>query len=126
MLPPFGRVPLHKINPVIGGHMKPRAHQPVFTPDRSATMLRRLLLSSLCLCGSVPLLAIQSAQDVKGSKDHPMVSRVEGSTIKTFEQKEFDEYRIITGPVTGHDAEWNRIKDPEQSLNSSNSVPLEG
>ncbi len=40
--------------------------------------------------------------DVKGSKDHPLLPRYEGSEIIAYEQKAFDEYRLLVGPVKRH------------------------
>jgi outer membrane protein OmpA-like peptidoglycan-associated protein len=36
--------------------------------------------------------------DVKGSKDHPLIGRFDGSTIKVFKAIEFDEFPFMTGP----------------------------
>ena len=38
-----------------------------------------------------------SAADVKGSKDHPLVSRYEGAQIVKFSHVEFDEYTLLLG-----------------------------
>ncbi|MCM8785802.1 MAG: DUF4892 domain-containing protein [Candidatus Omnitrophica bacterium] len=40
-----------------------------------------------------------SQEDVKGSKDHPIISRYPGSYIYHYDQKEFDEFEILLGPV---------------------------
>ncbi len=60
---------------------------------------------------SVNLLAILAAgnlsaqeNDVKGSKDHPMISRYPGSSIMRYDRKEFDEYvlpldKVIKGKL---------------------------
>jgi outer membrane protein OmpA-like peptidoglycan-associated protein len=55
-----------------------------------------------------------------------MISRVEGSAIKSFNQKEFDEYRLITGPVSGYSNEGTQWKNPDEALNDKNSAHLEG
>jgi outer membrane protein OmpA-like peptidoglycan-associated protein len=68
----------------------------------------------------------QSGTDVKGSRDHPMISRIEGSTITTFNQKEFDEYRLVRGPVSGYGTDGRRWENLEDALTDDNSVPLEG
>ncbi|MEO0287017.1 MAG: DUF4892 domain-containing protein, partial [candidate division WOR-3 bacterium] len=39
------------------------------------------------------------AQDIPGSKDHPIISRYPGSYIYYYDQKEFDEFEILFGPV---------------------------
>jgi outer membrane protein OmpA-like peptidoglycan-associated protein len=67
----------------------------------------------------------QPAKDVSGSRDHPMISRFEGASITWFDQKEFDEHRIATGPVPGYRPDgtsWGTAG----SLNDANSVRLEG
>jgi len=75
-------------------------------------------------------LAMPSAQqekkDVKGSKDHPMISRIEGSIILKFDQKEFDEYRLVKGPVSGYAPDGQRRKILQDALDENNSVRLEG
>ncbi|MEO0229892.1 MAG: DUF4892 domain-containing protein [candidate division WOR-3 bacterium] len=54
---------------------------------------------------------IFSQQDVKGSKDHPAISRYPGSFIYYYDVKEFDEFYILTGPVrSSSDADLNRAK----------------
>lgn len=42
------------------------------------------------------------AQDVAGSKDHPLISRYPGSVIQWYAVDNFRGYRIPTGPVTGY------------------------
>ncbi|MCK5392686.1 MAG: DUF4892 domain-containing protein [Deltaproteobacteria bacterium] len=39
------------------------------------------------------------AEDISGSSDHPMVSRYDGSSIKDYDFREFDEYEILLGKV---------------------------
>ncbi|MGH7563276.1 MAG: DUF4892 domain-containing protein [Gemmatimonadota bacterium] len=41
------------------------------------------------------------AQDVEGSRDHPLLSRIPGSVIRAYEHKEFDSFRLPLGPGTG-------------------------
>lgn len=55
---------------------------------------------------AVIMLAILAAgnlfaqgNDVKGSSDHPMISRFPGSSIMRYDQKEFDEYILLLGKV---------------------------
>jgi OOP family OmpA-OmpF porin len=72
-------------------------------------------------------LSAQSApRDVKGSQDHPMISRVEGSTIKGFDQKEFDEYRLVRGTISGYGKDGRVFTNAEDALNEGNSLRLEG
>ncbi len=43
------------------------------------------------------------AADVKGSKDHPLVSRYEGAAITRYGQVEFDEYALVLGKYKGRE-----------------------
>ena len=86
----------------------------------------RVLLPAL-LCGfSIADVAAQREQDVKGSHDHPMISRIAGATIMRFEQKEFDEYRFVRGTVAGYDDKGHKHSNPEEALTEANSIRLEG
>ena len=38
-------------------------------------------------------------QDIEGSMDHPIISRYPGSYIYYYDQKEFDEFEILLGPI---------------------------
>ena len=59
------------------------------------------ILTLLCLvCLIVLSTAISWAGDIKGSSDHPLISRYEGSSITRYITKEFDEYSLITEKVT--------------------------
>lgn len=71
-------------------------------------------------------LVAQGTLDVKGSRDHPMISRIESSTIKGFDQKEFDEYRLVTGTVSPHRGDGTPWANPEEAANERNSLLLEG
>jgi OmpA-OmpF porin, OOP family len=71
-------------------------------------------------------LVAQGTPDVKGSRDHPMISRIEGSTIKGFDQKEFDEYRLVTGTVAPHRGDGTAWTNPEEAANDRNRLLLEG
>jgi outer membrane protein OmpA-like peptidoglycan-associated protein len=53
--------------------------------------------------------------DVKGSKDHPMISRYAGSTISSYAVRAFDEGNLITGSVR-----------TRGKLDDSNRLKLEG
>lgn len=89
------------------------------------------LLVGALIC-SAPVIDLKARQadakraDVKGSRDHPMISRVDGSRISGFSQKEFDEYRLVTGPVSGYRPDGRRWNEPEEALNDQNSLRLEG
>ena len=47
--------------------------------------------------------ADSSAKDVKGSKDHPLVSRYEGAVIARYETRKFDEYSLLLAALKGRD-----------------------
>lgn len=86
-------------------------------PRVSTCSLRLVFFTLTLTSASIRSLPAQDVADVKGSQDHPMFSRVEGSRITSYEQKEFDEYRLVTGQVKGA---------TDATLNEQNSVPLEG
>jgi len=88
--------------------------------------LRLLLLLLSTSAASAAVLSAQEDKDVRGSRDHPMISRIPDSTLRGFEQKEFDSYRLVRGPVPGYSAEGKRWADPEQALDDKNSLSLEG
>lgn len=45
--------------------------------------------------------AALAVKDVKGSADHPLVSRYDGATVTKYESKKYDEYTLVTGKVGG-------------------------
>src|SRR5262249_28666729 len=73
----------------------------------SETTLRRSEMTNMfrgftlaCLLGLFTALAMAQQQDVKGSKDHPLISRYPGSFIKEYSQKEFDQFTLPLGKLT--------------------------
>jgi hypothetical protein len=56
------------------------------------TIRRCVLAAALSLLAATPLIA--QPQDVKGSKDHPLISRYPGSIIREYVQKEYDEFLL--------------------------------
>ena len=46
---------------------------------------------------------IAAAGDVKGSKDHPLVSRYDGAQIVKYSQEKFDEYTLLLGKPKGRE-----------------------
>jgi outer membrane protein OmpA-like peptidoglycan-associated protein len=54
-------------------------------------VLSAIILFTLAMSGAA------SAADVKGSKDHPLVSRYEGARIVKYSQEKFDEYTLLLG-----------------------------
>ena len=65
-------------------------------------VVRLLSLFIVTLMGSL-LFPIPFAwtEDLKGSKDHPMVSRIPGSEIRQYEEQEFGQVTLPTGIATG-------------------------
>jgi hypothetical protein len=48
-------------------------------------------------------LSVNAQKDVKGSKDHPIISRYEGSYIIGYEQEDYDQLVMPAGPYEGDD-----------------------
>jgi OOP family OmpA-OmpF porin len=73
-------------------------------------------MSFKIIIGSVLVLFFLSnisfSQDVDGSKDHPLITRYPGSFIKVYEENNFREYWVATGPETGYKNidEWIETK----------------
>ncbi|MEA2066553.1 MAG: OmpA family protein [Thermotogota bacterium] len=66
-------------------------------------------------------IALAQEKDVKGSKDHPLISRFRGSIIKFYDVKQFDEYILALAKV-----EWERDEDNNWVFNFDKSKKLEG
>ena len=60
-------------------------------------------IASIGLALGAAWLPVTSAaqQDVPGSTDYPGIGRFEDSVILSYDVKDFDEYRFLTGPVKG-------------------------
>jgi hypothetical protein len=101
---------------------RPRS-QPKWRP---VPQLRGSLLALALAVGPAVGVIAQTSADVKGSRDHPMISRIDGSRIKRFEQKELDEYRLVKGSLPGFDEEGARLPNTEAALNDEDSIRLEG
>jgi outer membrane protein OmpA-like peptidoglycan-associated protein len=52
-----------------------------------------------CVGAGSPPTALAQLSDVKGSKDHPMVSRYAGSVVIGYDFRKFDEFTIPLGPL---------------------------
>lgn len=64
------------------------------------TYLRTIVFFFLFIIITIPVISIVAfAQDVPGSKDHPLISRYPGSVIEEYSQRDFDEYELILGKV---------------------------
>ncbi len=64
----------------------------------NVTEIRVLVLAFAVVVGLSPSTA--SAEDVKGSQDHPMIQRYEGSEIVRYDTQEFTDYELFTKPAT--------------------------
>jgi OOP family OmpA-OmpF porin len=60
------------------------------------TLLPLLLVVAVFTAATTAL----AQEDVKGSKDHPMISRYEGSYIKFYESRAFDEYALFISDIS--------------------------
>lgn len=72
--------------------MKPRSNK-----ARQSNQLHVFFILGLLLSSFLPAAA--RAQDVEGSKDHPLISRYPGSRITEYSQQEFDEYILALGKI---------------------------
>lgn len=64
-------------------------------------------ISNLLLVAFALLSTALVAQDIDGSKDHPVITRYPGSQIDYYEQQKYQPYSIAVGPQTG----YNNIDD---------------
>ena len=71
------------------------------------------------LFGLSPGAALAQLSDVKGSKDHPMVSRYAGSVIIGYDFRKFDEFVIPLGVLT-------RVGGTRPTLEPTKSQRVEG
>jgi outer membrane protein OmpA-like peptidoglycan-associated protein len=58
------------------------------------------------------VLPVFAQRDVAGSSDHPLITRYPGSSIGYYEQQQFQEYVIATGPVVGYKEikKWMKVE----------------
>lgn len=73
----------------------------------------RSFMLALAFIGGLPLPALVLGEDVKGSRDHPLVSRYEGSEILKYEQHDFDSAALIQAPMVRYS--HNPIADNQDS-----------
>jgi len=60
--------------------------------------VKNLILLLIILISSNNLIA----QDIEGSKDHPLITRYPNSNILYYDEQDYNMYSIATGPVTGY------------------------
>jgi outer membrane protein OmpA-like peptidoglycan-associated protein len=65
------------------------------------TTFKKAMLMGCLTAGLGASLAVAQEQDVKGSKDHPLVSRYPGSVITEYNTTAFDELTLPLGKGTG-------------------------
>ncbi len=68
--------------------------------------------SAILLIVFLFLFSALNAQDVAGSKDHPLITRYPASVIEYYEEQNFIPYAIATGPVTGYKKidKWKNVE----------------
>lgn len=75
--------------------------------------MRIVVAACILLTGVVGALA----QDIKGSRDHPLLPRYEGSEIARYETQEFAGYRLLNAPAKNYGG---------IGKNPASTLPLEG
>lgn len=73
----------------------------------------------------IPLGAQQrpaASADISGARDHPLVGRYEGSALRLFQEKQYEEQRIINRPVLAADIR----AENNQRRNARNSIQVAG
>jgi outer membrane protein OmpA-like peptidoglycan-associated protein len=88
----------------------------MFYKDRVFLLSFSLILSILLLFGTIAI-----AEDVKGAKDHPLITRFPGSEILFYHEVSYDEYYLVLGPV-----EWERDADQKLVSTIADGKWLEG
>ncbi|QOC24127.1 OmpA family protein [Wenzhouxiangella sp. AB-CW3] len=58
-------------------------------------------------------ISAHAAEDVAGSGDHPLVERVAGSYIGTFDRTDYDEVRFPAGPLVDDELEAVEVREGE-------------
>ncbi|MBK9175236.1 MAG: OmpA family protein [Flavobacteriales bacterium] len=78
-------------------------------------MILRLFLSSLLVLAAFTTI---NAQDAKGCKDHPVITRYPGSKLAWCEEQNHVNYAIARGPVTGYRKidQWMEVKGKRTRL----------
>jgi len=77
--------------------------------------MNRSIILFLVFLIVAPLCQVR-AQDVSGSRDHPLFSRVQGSTIIKYEQKSFDELVLPLGEFKFFDGVFEEQKRVEGAI----------
>ena len=84
--------------------------------------MRKLCLALLC---ALPFAAgAQPAQDVAGGRDHPLVGRFQGSVLRLYRAREFDEMRMVNRPVVDPGPGGTRVHDGNSIAVAGRAVRL--
>jgi len=75
--------------------------------------MRILILLALIL--ATPLAAQTPQADIAGGRDHPLVGRYQGATLRVSQARDFDEFRMVSRPVT-----------PRETAGEGNTIPVSG
>jgi outer membrane protein OmpA-like peptidoglycan-associated protein len=78
--------------------------------------LLRGAINAAALLALLPLSTpLAQSNDVKGSKDNPLVKRYEGSTIIGYDARKFDEFDLVMGPLRRTDPNISNKLAPSKS-----------
>lgn len=83
--------------------------------------MRTLLLLFVLLLAAPVSAQPRPAPDVAGERDHPLVGRYEGSSLRHYRPRDFDEFRMVNRPVYGRDT-----RETGSRINDRNSIPVSG
>jgi OmpA-OmpF porin, OOP family len=88
--------------------------------------MRNLLMVLLCTLAWAAPAQAQPARpaaggDVAGGRDHPLVGRFQGSVLRLYRPRDFDEFRMVNRPVLERDT-----RETGARLNDRNSVAVAG
>ena len=86
--------------------------------------MRIVLLALLCtltLTAQAQPARPAVAGDVAGGRDHPLVGRFQGASIRLYRPRDFDEMRMVNRPVLERDT-----REAGARLNDRNSIPVAG
>jgi len=68
------------------------------------------LLATMSIACTLAIPVAGRAQDVEGSKDHPMFTRVPGYQIATYDAQDFSKFDFLTDPSTPVEGKYWRIE----------------
>ncbi len=80
-----------------------------------------LVIAALLLLALPAQAQPRPAADIAGGRDHPLVGRYEGASLRYSRPRDFDEFRMINRPVLGRDA-----RETGSKVNDRNSIPVSG